>query len=335
MINIEQKPRIVGVAGTILFWALFLVLSTVFSLFVRKPPYKTVQIRLDSPQTKTQEARAAAALKAAEPVAQSAPSASPPPAPAKATPPAPAKSAQTASKPAATQPAATKTQPQKTPAPKKTAPEPVLQKSVEELMAEQAANRPKKQMSQADIDALFADSDEVTSTQTNTVVQQTQTVQNALAGSAGSANTSTNTAASATSAKNSASQAASTGTSTALGNIANQSKVDGGGVSATATDTGSRQTNGNADIRFTSGAGRRLLSSAKIALSAEAQKAVTGQAQMQISFTVRADGTVTNVIIPSYLPQNVRQEIALQISRWQFSAGTGNDTAVFTYKITE
>ena len=59
--NIEQKPRIAGIAGTIAFWTLFLLLSTVFSWFVRKPVYKTVQIHLDSPQKQTQEARAAAA----------------------------------------------------------------------------------------------------------------------------------------------------------------------------------------------------------------------------------------------------------------------------------
>ena len=343
--TIERKPKIAGILGTILFWTAFMLLSTIFSLFARKPIYKTVQIRLDSPQTKTQEARAAAAPKSAEKAVE--PAKSSPSVPAQQTQtaqnqpqktqsaPQPAqtttKPAQNVNKPAQSESAAPKKTENTKPAPKKVAPEPVLQKSMEELMAEQLAAKTKKQLSQAEMDALFENSESNTSFTTAKTRAAVKEI-DALSGNAGNATSTTSTAASASSAKSN-SQAASSGTSASLSSIAAQSKVDGGGISSESTNTASRQTNGNADIHFASGVGRRLLTSAKIDLSEDAQKAVTGQAEMQISFTVRADGTVTNVIIPSYLPQNVRQEIAVQISRWQFSAGAGNDTATFNYKI--
>ena len=136
-------------------------------------------------------------------------------------------------------------------------------------------------------------------------------------------------------AKDSSSPAASSGTGTALEKIASQSKVNGGGLSTESADTANRQTNGNSDIRFTSGAGRKLLSDPGITLSPEAQKAISGEAHMQISFTVRADGTVTDIQIPRYLPAQVRTEIEQKISKWRFSSGSSNDTATFNYRIKE
>ncbi len=344
---IEKKPRIVGVAGTFLFWLLFLVITTAFSLFTRKPVYKSVQIRLDSAQA--QEARAAAAPKANTAASENAKAAPPPPAPAPQTASAQAKNssskavqktstkaasstAKTPQKPAATtKSASTKPAPTKTPV--EEAFEPEFFDPMEQFAKNTAKTKAKKTAADIDWDSIEANSSS-TSPSARSAPATVKEV-SSLSGSAASAATGTTSALATSTAKDSASTAASSGTSAALGNIASQSKVNGSGLSSTSTDTSNRQTNGNSDIRFTSGAGRQLLSDPKISLSPAAQKVLSGQAEMQITFTVRADGTVTDVTIPSYLPQTVRQEISLQISRWRFSSASGNDTAIFNYRIKE
>lgn len=375
MVNIERKPRIFGVAGTILFWALFVLLSTVFSLFARKPIYKTVQIRLDSPQPKMQEARAAAAPKSAEKAVEPA-KVSPPPAAqqnsvAQQNPPAQQKPAQAQpapSKPAKTQPkkAAQKTQdsapkksePQKQvparpakekpktepttkPAPKKIAPEPVL---VEDPMAafnNQTAAKPKKQLTQEEMDALFASSEANTSASTTNAPATVKEIA-ALSGNAGSASTAPNTATSATSSNPTTSPAASAGTSDALTRLAatQYTKTSGNGVSSTTNVKTGGTSDGKVTMQMSDGSARTLLDPAtpSITLSNAAALLIDGKKQVQIRFTVTAAGTVPvsdiRITPESILHPIVRSEIANQISRWRFSSASSAGTAVFDYTIT-
>ena len=330
--DIEKKPRIAGLAGTFFFWLLFLVITTVFSLFTPKPVYKNVQIRLDSAQS--QRAPAPAAPKESARTSEPAKAAPPSPAlPAKA-PASSAKSPQNTGAVAKT--AAANSVPKKS-TPAKTPVQETFKQEFFDPMEQFAKNTAKAQKKKADADIdwdSIPDNSSSASSSTASVPTAVKEV-SALAGNAASAAKEPSSAVSASTEKASSSAEASSGTSAALKGIASQSKVKGTGLSPAATDTGSSQTDGNSDIRFTSGTGRRLLSNPKITLSQTAQKAMSGQAEMQITFTVRADGTVTDVVIPSYLPQTVRQEISLQISRWRFSSGTDSDTAIFNYRIKE
>ena len=327
---LEKKPRIAGIAGTIVFWLLFILVSTVFSLFARKPVYKSVQIRLDSAQA--QEARAAAAPKA-ESTAKEVSKAAPDPSPAREQ--AMAQSSQPAKSSSKTKTAQKESGAVKTSAPAKTEEkfEPQFYDPMEQFKKNTAKPHKKKSAEDVHWDNVPDSSTSSASSEKSSpaVVKEVD----ALQGSAAKAADGRGGATLSSPVKESAPSAASSDTSKALGDIKNQSKVNGGGLSPESADTANRQTNGNSDIRFTSGAGRKLLSDPGITLSPEAQKAISGEAHMQISFTVRADGTVTDIQIPRYLPAQVRTEIEQKISKWRFSSGSSNDTATFNYRIKE
>lgn len=327
---LEKKPRIAGIAGTIVFWLLFILVSTVFSLFARKPVYKSVQIRLDSAQA--QEARAAAAPKA-ESTAKEASKAAPAPSPAREQ--AMAQSSQPAKSSSKTKTAQKESAAVKTAAPAKAEEkfEPQFYDPMEQFNKNTA--KPQKKKTAAEIDWDNVPDSSTSSASSEQSSPATVKEVDALQGSAAKAADGRGGATLSSPVKESAPSAASSGTGTALEQIASQSKVNGGGLSTESADTANRQTNGNSDIRFTSGAGRKLLSDPGITLSPEAQKSISGEAHMQISFTVRADGTVTDIQIPRYLPAQVRTEIEQKISKWRFSSGSSNDTATFNYRIKE
>ena len=348
--NIQKKPRILGVLGTILFWALFALFVTYFSLFSRKPVYKTVQIRLDSPQTKTQDARAAAAPKSMEKSAEPAQALPPPPAPQTApaqTQPA-AQTAPVQTPPAQNKPAQTKPAPQKqnetpkpAPAQKKVASEPVIQKSIEELMAEQQAAKPKKKLSQAEIAALFENTSANTSaTSATTAPSQVQEVA-ALSGSAGTASNETKPVSTTSTQSRNTSTAASTGTTNALRDIAatSYSKVSGNGVSSVATVKTGGTTDGKVAVQMTDGTARTLLEpeSPSISLSSEAAALIDGKKEVRITFSVSPSGTVAvsgiRITPAAILAPKVRDEVTAQISRWRFSSADSSSSAILEYTI--
>ena len=351
LFNIEKRPRIFGIAGTILFWALFIVLSTIFSLFARKPVYKTVQIHLDSPQPKTQESRAAASPKA--PVAELAQApASSAPAQAQST----QKQVSTGS--AGGGKAAQKQNSQKqvstgSTSGGKTAQKQSSQKQVstksasepfetdfydpmEQFLKNTAQSNTNKNGKEIDWDSVEMNSSSSPSTKT-----QTNAVQNALSGSAGTAHTNTDTSASASSAGKKGSTAASEGTTSALKAIAatQYTEISGNGVSSTTTVQTGGTADGKVTVQMSDGTSRALLepASPSITLSPAAATLIDGKKQVQIRFTVTATGTVpvTDIRITpeSILHPIVRSEITTQISRWRFSSAANAGTAMFDYTI--
>ncbi|MBQ7158303.1 MAG: hypothetical protein IJS09_02605, partial [Treponema sp.] len=199
---------------------------------------------------------------------------------------------------------------------------------------------PKKQLSQADLDALFADTEENTSSSNANTAATVKEVA-ALSGSAASASQSTSSAATATSSKNSTSTAASSGTNDALSKIAatQYTKVSGNGVSSTATVKTGGTTDGKVTVQMSDGTSRALLDPAtpSITLSRAAAALIDSKKQVQIRFTVTANGTVPvseiRITPASILHTIVQSEIAAQISHWRFSAADDPGTAVFDYTI--
>lgn len=249
--------------------------------------------------------------------------------------------------PAAPEPQPVKAEPApapvaKTPDP---SPEPVKQtlvKSVDQLMAEQAASRgTKKSTADVDWDALFGDSSTATSavsTGEKTFAAQTGP---SVIGSAAEAGVSdTGTSASASSGK--ASDASvSEGTASALSSVADAA---GAGIVTAGTVSGSGgagSSAGGSSSLFGEGmAGRKLVRPAttEIVFTAEQKALITASIRdIRISFKVRADGTVLrdSILIDkkASLPAQISQEIERQISEWFFETGTSDGQAVFLYSI--
>ncbi|MBQ0167136.1 MAG: hypothetical protein KBT02_08520 [Treponema sp.] len=238
----------------------------------------------------------------------------------------------------------------KTPEP---TPEPVKQtlvKSVDQLMAEQAASRgTKKSAADDDWDALFGDSSTATSavsTGEKTFVTQEGP---SMKGSAASASVSdTGTAAAADSGK-AVDASVSEGTASALSSVADAAgagivtagtvsgsggsgRLEGGATGGSASESGSLFGEGMA--------GRRLVRPAttEIVFTAEQKALITASIRdIRISFKVRADGTVLrdSILIEkkASLPAQISQEIERQISEWFFETGTSDGQAVFLYSI--
>ena len=331
--NIQKKPRILGVLGTILFWALFVLFGTYFSLFSRKPVYKTVQIRLDSPQTKTQEARAAAAPKSTEKSVEPAQALPPPPAPQTApaqptaqttpvqTPPPQNKPAQTKPAPAQkTQPAQTKNAPaQKAPpAPAKPAQSKPQQKQTAQPPAKPAP-APKKVEDKPFVPEYFDPMEQLnrniskksenktantidwakvdantTSTATNAPSQVTAVDE--LSGSAGTASSKNKPVSASSTQSKTSSTAASTGTTNALRDIAatSYSKVSGNGVSSVATVKTGGTTDGKVAVQMTDGTARTLLDPATPSISLSTAAAALIDGKKEV--TIRFSVTASGTV---------------------------------------
>lgn len=317
--DIQTFSDMTGIIGTIVFWTLFLILMITIPVLPKKPVYKTVQIHLASASAET---AASAAKAASQKEKEAAPAAKAAPAPKKAT---AAKTAPVAAKSTAKKSAPAKTEPAQT----KTPAVQTLQKSVEELMAENNAPK-KKQASWSE--SAFADSSEVSSSSSSSSSVQTpvKTV-NALEGTAAAATSSASSlsahASSSAANGSDAAQAAGSATKKALGKIASTSYTQhsGNGVSSSATANTGIDASGNVALQMDDGAARSLLDPKKpaIYLSDEAAKTIDGRKDVIIRFDVTASGNVpvTGIIITpasSFSPE-VQKEIKDQISRWRFS----------------
>lgn len=226
----------------------------------------------------------------------------------------------------------------KTPAPAKVE-EPVIYKSVEDLMAEQLAN--KKSSKNADFDP-FAQFDDTSFEDTQTVSKIVENNGPAFSGSAATSATGSNQPVKSTSVNNKTSnQTTTTATSNALGKITN-AKVFGTSTSfvdTEATVQTAASGNGKVSMVMDNGSSRVLLEPEKpiINLSETAAATIDGSRKVSISFTVTESGNVPRgeiVITPeSILAEIVRKEIRDQLSKWRFEAADYTSKATFEYKI--
>ena len=212
---------------------------------------------------------------------------------------------------------------------------PVIKKSVEELMAEQNAKKPKKEV---DWDKMFDDDEpEAKSTSSSPV----KTVpKSSLEGTAASQNKTSSDKAVSTAQEKTPQVSASSNTMNALANIKPRS------FSTTVSDTTkSRATldvsesNGKYSVKFSGGVTRELLrpKNPTLYVSEENASLVQITANVKITFTVLANGTVPvgNISFsPSaLLPFKIQDELKEQIASWQFSAGSSSSTATFDYTL--
>ncbi len=336
---IEKKPNQIAFFGTIGVWVFIFIFFSFYSLLPHNKPFKTVQIHLESPS----QAKASTVSEAPPPASQAmeqaaSPAAAPQSAPAQKAveKPAPKKTEAPAKKSpqkAATKPAA---KPSSKPAPR---PEPKLQKSVDELMAEQRATKtkPKKEFDWSQFD----DAEETVSSNTGSAANAVVNQVNALEGTAASASSSKGTAQSQSSSPNKTyTGTTSSSTSSALNKIATAtySGTAGNGVSVSATMNTAGSPDGKTSLAMNDGTARILLEpkSPVISLTPQAAATIDATREFKITFTVNADGRVpvNEIIIPkSLVSPIVQQEIAAQISRWRFQAASSAGTATFIYTI--
>ncbi len=340
----------IGVIGTLGFWFIMLICFAFVRPVEKKPKYKEVQIVLSStPVQKKAEESPAPAAPAPAPAtaatesspAESAPAPTPvvreTPAPAVKETPKVAEKPKAVAKPvekAASKPAA------KTASKAVAKTEPVeLAKSVEELMAEQFANKKSSKSADYDPFAQFDDDDfEETPAATKTVSNNAP----AFSGSAATAtNTSTQPVKSTSSNSKSTNQTSSNSTSNALGKISN-AKFFGTSTSSVDTEATVQTTasgNGKVSMVMENGSSRILLDPSKpvINLSEAAAATIDGSRKVSIKFTVTESGNVPRgeiIITPeSILSELVRKEIRDQISKWRFETADYVSKATFEYKI--
>ena len=344
--SVSNTSEFFAIAGTILFWLLFLIFSFVIKPQPKKQ-YKEVQIVLSSTPVvqKTEEAPAPAeAASVSEASVQSEP-AQPQPiveTPAPKAEPAPVKDTQ---KPKAqTQPKKepAKTQSQPKPAEK---PAPVTQKTVSEpieyavdpmeAFAAQTAKKTKQEF-----DWSQFDDDEPAETTTST---QSRTVQNnapAFSGSAGTAAASDSSKITSTNSNTgSKSNTASSSTSSALQGIKN-STFKGNAANGVQSETSAKAKtsgSGKVEMEMSNGRSRALISPASpvINLTAPAAATIDASITVSISFRVNEKGNVSGVTISpsSAFKDIVKQEITGQLLDWLFEPADYSATATFEYKI--
>ena len=344
--NPQHTSEFFAIAGTALFWLLFMIFAFVIKPQPKKQ-YKEVQIVLSSTPVvqKTEEspapaeaASAAAASAQIEPAAVQPVVETPAPAPKvekpvqktvekKAETPKPAPKKTEAPKPQPTQ--------KQAPAQQKSVSEPI-EYAVDpmEAFAKQTAQKPKKEF-----DWSQFDDDEMEETSTPDQVRTVHSNEPAFSGAAGTAaSTEFAKVTSTSSSNNSKSQNASTSTSNALQGIKNtfQGNAPNGIESQTSAKTKTSGT-GKVEMEMSNGRSRALISPASpvINLSAQAAATIDTSKTVTINFKVLEAGNVTEIKITpeSILTSIVRDEIKAQISKWLFEAADYTATANFEYKI--
>ena len=368
MTDLQQKPALAGFFGTILVWILIFLFLYFSALLFAPKPYKSIKIRLDSSQKienkklKTenpvqessaqnakvaQEAKNSSQEGKAFPPLQppSASSASPSAGAAPATP--PASAAKKIEQPKKTSVPATKTAP-KAREQAKTAPqqpkmaEQTLQKSMEELIAEQQTRKTvKKEFDWSQFDDIEGSSSSNQSSVTKIPGSQSMR-QSTFSGSAAtsSSNDSSSASVSSSNSRSSVSQGVSSATANALASAVSAKlySSSSGGLSSSVTANTGSSSDGKVALQMSDGTPRILLEPAepKIILSPEASALIDSTKRLTVSFTVMASGNVplSSVrISPDILPSLVSMEIRDQIARWRFQAASYDGTARFEYTI--
>lgn len=330
--SVSNTSEFFAIAGTILFWLLFLIFSFVIKPLPKKPEYKEVQIVLSSTPVVQKTEEAPAPAEAASASAASTPSEPAQTQPIVETPPAKAETApKTESVPVVEKPA---TKP--APAPQKTVSEPI-EYAVDpmEAFAAQTAKKTKQEF-----DWSQFDDDEPAETSIST---QSRTVQNnapAFSGSAGTAATSDSSKVTSTSSNaGSKSNTTSSSTVSALQGIKN-STFKGNAANGVQSETSAKTKtsgSGKVEMEMSNGRSRALLSPASpvINLSAPAAATIDASITVSISFKVNEKGNVSGVTISpaSAFKEIVKQEITGQLLEWIFEPADYSATATFEYKI--
>lgn len=360
MINYKGKPlfgedssasttsEFFAIAGTILFWLIFLIFSFVIKPQPKKQ-YKEVQIVLSSTPVvqKTEEAPAPAEQAAASASASSAESVveqvvetpAPAPEPVKKTVETPAPKKTETPKPKAQsqpkkEPAKTQSAPKPVPAPKPAEP---VEYAIDpmEAFAQQTKQQPKKEF-----DWSSFDDDEPVESSTSNQVNTVQSNTPAFSGSAGTAASTSDTKQTSTSAsKNSQSQNASASTSNALQGIKN-STFKGNAANGVQSETSAKTKtsgSGKVEMQMSNGRSRALIYPEKpvINLSAQAAATIDASITVSISFKVNEKGNVSGITISpaSAFKEIVKQEITGQLLDWLFEPADYTATATFDYTI--
>ncbi len=353
MTEVQQKPALAGLVGTILVWILIFLFFYISALFFAPKSYKTIKIRLDAPQkvengklktedsvqkaqtnpTKGEVSSTALTETRSNPVSQDLPAAPSLPTPSLQSP--------SQSKTAASKPEATKSAPAKTVEQPKMVKQ-TLQKSMEELMAEQQSKKSaKKEFDWSQFDEMEGNSSSSNSSAIEKNTPQASVNPNVFSGSAASSDSqSTATSAASSNNRSSANQSTSAATSSALAGVvsANRYSSSSGNVSSTVSVNTGSSSDGKVSLEMSDGKTRILLepSEPKIELSREAAALIDSTKRLTVSFTVMASGNVpvTSVkISPDILPSLVSNEIREEISRWRFQAASYDGIARFEYTI--
>jgi hypothetical protein len=219
-----------------------------------------------------------------------------------------------------------------------------LQKSMEELIAEQQApkNAAKKEFDWSQFDDMEGNSSSSNSSAVAKNTSSASSSKNAFSGSAAATSSEKSTAASSASkpAKSALNQKASSSTASALAGAVSAHKFSStsGDVSSNVTANTGTSSDGKVSLQMSDGTPRILLEPAepKIILSKEAAAMIDSTKRLTVSFTVSASGNipVTSVkISPDILPSLVSMEIREQISRWRFASAQNDGLARFEYTI--
>ena len=346
--SVSNTSEFFAIAGTIVFWLLFLIFSFVIKPQPKKK-YKEVQIVLSSTPVvqKTEEAPAPAEQVAASASASSAESVveqvvetpAPAPEPVKKTVETPAPKKTETPKPKAQsqpkkEPAKTQSAPKPVPAPKPAEP---VEYAIDpmEAFAQQTKQQPKKEF-----DWSSFDDDEPVESSTSNQVNTVQSNTPAFSGSAGTAASSSDTKQTSTSAsKNSQSQNASASTSNALQGIKN-STFKGNAANGVQSETSAKTKtsgSGKVEMQMSNGRSRALIYPEKpvINLSAQAAATIDASITVSISFKVNEKGNVSGITISpaSAFKEIVKQEITGQLLDWLFEPADYTATATFDYTI--
>lgn len=213
-----------------------------------------------------------------------------------------------------------------------------LQKSVEELMEEQIAN--KKTRQNVDWDAMFGD-DSPSTEKTTSSDSKKVTTSSSTAGSAANTTSQENTrqTSNSDSAKKS-STSASQSTSLDLDKIANAELKSGSGTKTDISVKTSKDGSGKVMMEMADGSKRALMRPKEPAINLSEQAAQTftlSKATVKITFKVVQKGNVPRTEIKitpeSILTESIRKEIIDQLSQWIFEEADFDGTATFEYTI--
>lgn len=334
--SVQHTSEFFAIAGTILFWILFLIFSFVIKPQPKKPEYKEVQIVLSSTPVvqKTEESPAPAEQAAAPSAAASAQAEEAPISPIVET---PAPKAQPKPTPKKAEPAKPSAQPKSTAKPVTTTSEPTkLAKSVDDLIAEMNTSSSKTVISDEDFDKMFDDNDFDSS---NTTEKKTVTTKSSSTGTAGESASDKSQKLTSSSSGSENTQTVSSDTTKTLHNIKNSTyagKALNGIQSKTEVQT-VNSGSGKVTVPMSNGRSRALIDPEEpiINIPPELYYLIDSTRTVKISFKVINSGNVTDVRISpeSSLHSSIRQEIIGQLLFWRFEAADYTATANFEYTI--
>lgn len=225
--------------------------------------------------------------------------------------------------------------------PQKTVEEPKIRKSIEELMAEQNSAAKKKV---AFDESLFADDDSTEESSVKSAQPKVATQKSSMDGTSATSSDSgaVENLSSSSSSRSPVSQSASDSTREALSGIKNTtfSSTVSDGVKSRASIVSSKSSSGEVSIQMSDGSARQLLhpKNPSIFISEENARLVDNTREVEIRFTVKADGSVPfgeiTIRPSSLLPAAIQSEIKMQISEWKFSEEPSGHSGIASFGYT-